>query len=186
MFSAKDVKVGNGSKYQSAGVSEKVTVSEIELKVNEQYNSKSLVLKTLNENKQEGQSKRLSLNTEIKAGSQVAAWTITAKYLLNVIMSATGKSLEEAQAVLEVKDEKALIKNLENTLIGKPFRGLFSSREYQPDKFAIELYTTEPVGGTRLVWDTTNQYYNKRLPSVNLGEMGAEAMPAKSGDDLPF
>jgi hypothetical protein len=183
MYSAEDVKVGNGSKYQSAGVSENVMITEVTLNHNEQWNTKSITLKTINENKQEGQSKRLSLTTTIKEGSQIAAWKISAKYLLNVIMSATGKTLEEAQAVLECKDDASLIKNLESTLIGKSFRGLFSQREYQPGKYAVELYTTEPIGGTRLVWDAKNQYYNKPLPSVSISSLGGESVPS---DGLPF
>ena len=183
-FSAEEVKVGNGSKYQSAGVSEKVSISEVILNHNEQYNTKSITLKTINENKQEGQSKRLSLTTDIKPGNQTSGWLVSAKSLLNILMS-TGKSREEANEVLKASDEKELVKKLTSALVGKEFRGLFSSREYQPDKFAIELYTTETVGGTRLVWDPNNQYYVKRLPKATLGEMGATAAPS-GANDLPF
>lgn len=182
MFTAEDVKVGNGSKYQSAGISEKVVITDVILNVNEVYNSKSLSLKTLNENGQEGQSKRLSLNDELKPGNKTTGWKVSAKSLLNIIMSATGKSLEEAQAVLKAKDETELVSNLKGAILNKPFRGLFSSREYQPGKFAIELYTTETVGGTRLVWDPNNQYYVSRLPQAD----STEPTGAKKADDLPF
>jgi len=165
MFTAKDVTVGNGSKYQSAGISEKVKITEVVLNVNEQYNSKSITFKTINENEQEGQSKRLSLNTDVNPGKQTSGWTVSAKYMINIIMS-TDKTLEEAQAVLEATTPEALVKNLTNALVGKEFRGLFGQREYQPGKFYTELYTTEPVGGTKLVWDPNNQYYVKRLPAA--------------------
>lgn len=183
MFTAADVKVGNGSKYQSAGISEKVVITDVILNENSVYNTKSLTLKTLNENNQEGQSKRLSLNDELKEGNKTTGWKVSAKSLLNIIMSSTGKSLEEAQAVLEAKNEAELISNLKSTILNKPFRGLFSSREYQPGKFAIELYTTEPVGGTRLVWDPNNTYYVNRLPQADSNT--ATGQPAK-GNDLPF
>ena len=178
MFTAKDVTVGNGSKYQSAGVSEKVKVTQVDLNHNEQWNSYSISLKTINENEQEGSSKRLSLNTEIKEGSKVSGWTVSAKYLINILMS-TGKTLEEAQSVLEAKDPQGLVKNLSTALVGKEFRGLFGKREYQPGKFITELYTTEPVGGKKLVWDPTSQYYVKRLP-------GSTTVEAKPADDIPF
>jgi phosphotransferase system HPr-like phosphotransfer protein len=183
MFTATDVKVGNGSKYQSAGISEKVVITDVILNENEVYKTKSLTLKTLNENNQEGQSKRLSLNDELKEGNKTTGWKVSAKSLLNIIMSSTGKTLEEAQAVLEAKDEAQLVQNLKSTILNKPFRGLFSSREYQPGKFAIELYTTEPVGGSRLVWDPNNQYYVSRLPKADSAVPSAEA---KKTDDLPF
>lgn len=177
MFTAKDVTVGNGSKYQSAGISEKVKITSVDYTVNEQYNSKSITMKTINENEQEGQTKRLSLNTEVKEGNKTSAWTVTAKYLLNILMS-TGKTYEEAQAVLEAKNEEELVKNLSSALVGKEFRGLFGQREYQPGKFYTELYTTEPVGGTKLVWDPNNQYYVKKLPTA--------ASNTATGNDLPF
>jgi len=182
MFTAKDVTVGNGSKYQSVGVSEKVKVTEVILNHNEQWNSYSITLKTINENEQEGQSKRLSLNNELREGAKVTAWTITAKYLINILMS-TGKTLEEAQATLEAKDQESLRKNLESELVGKEFRGLFGQREYQPGKFFTELYTTEPVGGTKLVWDPNNQYYVKRLPGA---ESNTAPQAEGKANDLPF
>ena len=171
MFDTKDVSVNTGSKYQERGVSEKVTIAEVVLVESNGINS--LQLKTINENSQEGQSKRLSLKTEVSPGKSVAAWTITAKYLLNVIKSATGVSDDEARLVLEAKSIDELKSKLTNTLVGKSVRGLFSSREYQEGKFAIELYITEPVGGTRLVFDISNKFYNTVL-----------AKPESSG--LPF
>lgn len=179
MFTAEDITVGNGSKYQLAGINEKVKVTEVVLNHSEQWNTYSLTLKTINENEQEGQSKRLSLNTEVKEGNKTSGWTVTAKYLINILMS-TGKTLEEAQAVLKAKDQADLAKKLETNLIGKEFRALFGMREYQPDKYATELYTTEPVGGTRLVWDPNNQYYIKRLPKAASNTAG------ESANDLPF
>ena len=178
MFTAKDVTVGNGSKYQSAGISEKVKITQVDLNHNEQWKTYSISMKTINENEQEGQSKRLSLNTEVKEGNKTSGWTVSAKYLINILMS-TGKTLEEAQSVLEASTPEGLVKNLTTALVGKEFRGLFGKREYQPGKFAIELYTTEPVGGTKLTWDPDNQFYVKKLPTIS-----TEAT-AKS-DDLPF
>ena len=179
MFTAKEVEMGSGSKYQRAGVSEKVVVTEVNLLTNEVNGNKSIQFKTLNENSEEGSSKRLSLNTVVKEGNKTSAWMVTAKYLINTITSATGKSIEDAKGVLEAKDETELTKKLTNTLVGKSFRGLFSSREYNPGKFSIELYTTEPIGGTRLVYDTSNPYYNTRLPK-------SENTAVEAGGDLPF
>jgi len=163
MFSANDVEVGSFSKYQSAGVSEKVVITDVVINKNIEYGTTSLSLKTINENEQEGQSKKLSLKTEVSPGKTVAAWTVTARYLINVLMS-VGNTEDQAKAILEANDEESLAKNLRKALIGKPFRGLFSSREYNPGKFAIELYITEPVGGTKLVWDANNKFYNIVLP----------------------
>lgn len=174
MFTAKDVTVGNGSKYQSAGISEKVKITEIILNDGA---SPNIDMKTINENKEVGQSKRLFLNTEVKPGKQTSAFKVSAKYLINVLMS-TGKTLEEAQNVLEAKTLPELIKNLNTHLIGKEFRGLFSKKEYQPGKFYTELYATEKVGGTKLVWDTTNPHYVSRLPQ-------AESAVVSTTDDMP-
>lgn len=180
MFTAEDVKVGTGSKYQSAGVSEKVIITEVALITNDNSGIKTIQFKTLNEQKQEGQSKRYSLNTTVNPGKQTSGWKVTAKNLLNIIMSATGKTLEESQAVLLAENEQMLVKQLTNTLIGKEFRGLFSSREYAEGKNAIELYSTEPVGGTKLVWDPTNKNHNSKLS----GDSGITATADKN--DLPF
>ena len=184
MFTAKDVTAGNDSKYQTVGVSEKVKVTEVILNHNEQYNSYSLTIKTINENDQVGQSKRMSLNTEVREGNKVAAFTVTAKNLINILMS-TGKTLEESQAVLEAKDQQELAKKVSSALVGKEFRGLFGKREYNPGKFVTELYTTEPVGGTKLVWDADNPYYVKRMP----GSASNTASPdghVSTTSDLPF
>jgi hypothetical protein len=170
MFSADGLKPAGESKYQSAGVSEKVTITEVLLLENS--GKHSLQFKTVNENGKEGQSKRLSLNTEVSPGKSVAAWTISAKYLQNLILSATGVSIEDSQKVLTAPDVNGLKKNLETALIGKSVRGLFSSREYQEGKFAIELYTSEPVGGTKLVWDPNNKYYNVKLPVADSAGAG--------------
>lgn len=183
MFTADDVKVGNGSKYQSAGIAEKVVITDVVLNENATYNTKSLSLKTMNSENQEGQSKRLSLNNVLKDGSQITAWEITAKYLISVIMSATGKSLEEARVILRAENEQKLVENLKSEILNKPFRGLFTSKEYQPGKFAIELYATEPVGGTRLYFDPTNPKHNSRLPQADA--TSPDSATAKK-DDLPF
>lgn len=173
MFNTSEVKVGGTSKYQSAGVSERVVVTQVMLVKNEQFNTASIQFKTNNENDQAGLSKRLSLKQDVTPGKSVSAWTVSAKYLLTTLMS-MGYSRAEADAILNAADEAGLVKNLENAMIGKPFRALFSSREYQPGKFAIELYSTEAVGSTRLSWDPTNKNHNSKL----------EVEP--QGDGLPF
>jgi hypothetical protein len=165
MFTADNVEV-KVSKYQGAGVNEKVVISEIQL-VELATGKKVIEMKTLNENSQEGKSKRLYLDTTISEGRQASAWTVSAKYLINLIMSSTGKSADDAKAVLKADNETSLVNSLNNAILGKPFRGLFSSKEYQPGKFAIELYGTEPVGGTRLVFDPSNRFMNSVLPKVD-------------------
>ena len=91
-FSAKDVVESAGSKYQQAGVSEKVTITELVLV--EGVNGNSLQFKTINEKEQIGQSKRLSLKNEVSIGKTVSAWTVSAKYLLNLLKAATGMTHE--------------------------------------------------------------------------------------------
>lgn len=161
-FSADDVVVGSGSKYQAAGVSEKVTFTEIVLVENNGV--QSIEIKTINEQGQEGRSKRLSLKTDLAPGKTISGWDMTAKYLINQIMSSTGASVDSAKAILKSDSVSDLKSKLESTLIGKTVRGLFSSREYQPGKFAIALHISEPVGGTRLVWDAKSKYHNELLP----------------------
>ncbi len=173
MFSSKEVSVVEFGKYQSAGVSEKVVITEVSLNTNEQYGTKTISFKTTNENDQEGRSKKCSLNTVVGEGKKCSGWDMSARYFKNILMS-QGKTEDQANDVLEAKDENQLRSNLEKALIGKPFRGLFSSKEYQPGKFAIELYVTEPVGETKLKWDATSKYYNEMLPKV------------ASSDGLPF
>lgn len=172
MFTAKDVEVGSGVRYQRAGVSEKVTITEVVLN----SNGDSLTLKTSNELEEIGVSKRLSLKTVVGEGKKMSGWDVTARYLINLIVSATGKSIVDSKAVLTASSIDELIKNLAKTLVGKSFRGLFTSKEYAPGKFAIELYASEPVGGNRLIYDVNNTTHNNRLPVV----------PSPSNDGLPF
>ena len=182
--SAEEVKVGGGSKYQSAGISEKVTIAEVKLIVNEQYKTKTIQLSTVNEYEQSGLSKRLSLNIVVNPGKSVSAWTVSAKYLLNLLMS-TGKTEEDSRKVLNASDENELVKNLSRELVGKSVRGLFSSREYQPGKFAIELYATEPVGGNRLVYDPNNKNHNDKLPKAD-SSSEFDTSNVSPSSDLPF
>lgn len=162
MFDAFDVQPATGSRFQSAGVSERVTITEVVLIENNGI--ESLQLKTTNEKDQSGQSKRLSLKTEVSPGKTISAWKVSAKYLQNILISATGMSVEDSQKVLSASNVDELKRKLEKVLLGKTVRGLFSSREYQTGKFAIELYTTEPIKGTTLVWDPNNRFYNSKLP----------------------
>jgi len=173
MFTADDVEVKGVSKYQSAGVNEKVVITEINL-IELQGGKRVIEMKTLNEHNQEGKSKRLYLDTVPSEGRQVSAWTVSAKYLINLLMAANRSTEADAKAVLRADNETGLIKNLNSALIGNPFRALFSSKEYQPSKFAIELYGAETVGGTRLAFDTNNKYMNSLLPT------------AKADDGMPF
>lgn len=176
-FTSKGVSVVEVSKYQGAGVSEKVVITEVSLFKNETYGTTSLKMATLNENGQEGKCKNMSLNIVVGAGKKCSGWDMTARYLKNILMS-QGNTEAQADDVLEASDENKLKSNLEKAIIGKPFRGLFSSREYEPGKSAIELYVTEPVGGTKLVWDANNKFYNSKLPT---------AMSTSAGDSgLPF
>lgn len=182
MFTADNVEVKVG-KYQTAGVNEEVKITDISL-VELANGTKVIEMKTINENNQEGKSKRLYLDTTVKAGNTTSAWTISAKYLVNIVMAAKNCSVEEAKTHLRAENESALVKNLNDALLGKPFRGLFSSKEYQPGKFAIELYSAEPKGGTRLVFDPSNRYMNSVLPKM---PEDTGALPtAKAKDDLPF
>lgn len=189
MFSADSVEVKgtSKSKYQSFGVSEKVGITDIVVIVNEQWGTKYLVLNTINEDNQVGQSKRLSLKTEKSEGAQMSAWDVSAKYLINVIQSTTGKSVDEAKAVLKASTVEDLVKNLTTEVVGKTGRGLFSRREYNAEgKFAVELYRMEPVGGTYLKYDPSNQYLN--VPFKGEGSAAPkESIPAgEAGDKLPF
>ena len=172
MFTANDVEVKSGSKYQSAGVNERVAITEINL-IELLGGKKVIEMKTINEHNQEGKSKRLYLDVNVSEGRTASAWTVSAKYLINILMS-LGKTEAEAKEVLHAANELALTQNLIRELIGKTFRGLFSSKEYQPGKFAIELYGSEPIGGKRLVFDANNKYMNSLLPV------------ATPGDGLPF
>ncbi len=177
MFSSKNVSVVELGKYQACGVSERVMITEVMLNINEQFGTKTISFTTSNENGQEGRSKKLSLKTEIGEGKKCSGWDMTARSLKNILMS-MGDTEDEANNVLEAKDENQLVKNLSKGLIGRPVRALFSSREYNPGKFAIELYVTEPVGGTKLKWDPSNKFYNEVLPKPE----GVSA----SSDGLPF
>lgn len=179
MFSAEEVKIGGGSKYQSAGISEQVTISEVKLIHNDTYNTDSIQLTTINEDKQEGLSKRLSLKTKPSEGKTIAAWTISASYLARVLI-ATGKTQEEAKAVITAPDVNTLVKQLTTALVGQTVRGLFSSREYEPNKFAIELYATEKVGGNKLYFDPSNKNHNSKLAVAE----SLDSAIAKG--DLPF
>jgi hypothetical protein len=187
MFSADSVQVkeASKSKYQQAGVSEKVTITEVILTVNEQWGSKNLTLNTINEDGQTGQSKRLSLKTEKSEGAQMSAWDVSAKYLVNVITSTTGMSVDEAKAVLKADSVEALVKQISDAIVGKSARGLFSRRVYNAEgKYAVELYRMEPIGGTYLKYDPANKYLNVPFSGA------ASATPAEGtkapGDDLPF
>ncbi len=175
-FTTREIEVGEVNKYQGKGIAEKCQVTEVVLNYNEQYNSYSLSLKTVNENGQEGKSKRMSLKTDISEGKKVSAWTVTAKSLIGILMS-IGNSRDQADNILEASDEKDLANRLSKALIGKTFRALFSSKEYEPGKFAIELYSTEPVGGTRLFWSDENPYYNIKLEKADNVAPGPGGLP---------
>ena len=172
MFNTDNVKISGESKYQSSGISEKVKVKSVELNISEQYGTKTITLKTINEKEQTGNSRKLYLNTEKKEGSKVSAWEVTAEYLIKLLI-ATGKTEDEARKVLVAETVEQLKTNLENNLIGKEFRGLFTAREYQPGKFIVELFKAEPVGGTSLVFD--KEKHVKNLPAQTT-----------TSDGLPF
>ncbi len=183
MFNANNVQVKEAakSKYQQPGVSEKVTITGVVLTKNEQYNTSAITLGTINEDEQVGNSKRLSLKTEVSEGSQMSAWDVSAKYLINVIQSVTGKSVDESKEVLNAKSVEELVTKLSAELVGKTGRGLFSRREYNAEgKYAVELYRMESVGGTYLKYDPANKYLN--VPFAG----GTTTGDAGKKSDLPF
>ncbi len=176
-----EVKTEKKSMYQGAGVSERVTITEVVLNENATFNSKSITLNTINEHEQVGKSKRLSLSTEIREGKKTSGWVMTVKNLINFITSTTGMSTDEAKAVLNAGSAQELVTKLSTALVGKSARGVFGKREYAPGKFAIELYHMEPLGGTFLKYDPMDTYLNTHLNST-------EAAPSepKKKSDLPF
>ncbi len=182
MFNAESVELsvsGNGTKYQRAGVSEKVVVTEFTM--NDEKTS--IKFKTTNENGEEGNSKFLSLSLVAKEGAKCSAWTVTAEHLVKLIMAATGKTVEDAKEVLNAKDQADLLNKLSKTLVGQPFRGLFGTKESTNGKTYVELYAAEPVGGTRLTYDPNNTSYNKKANGST-----TSVVTATAGDNssLPF
>lgn len=174
---AKEESTLNEKKYQEVGVHDNIKISTVT--TGESFTKKTPFISIVTEgpNGETCESGQMYLNTEVKEGSTTSAWAITARRLVNLIMSITGKTEEEAKKSINASDPDDLAKKLSTLLVGKTFRGLFYGKEIQgkegknnwikayfavsESNYAAETMKTNP---SKLRFDANNPKHIKKLP----------------------
>ena len=123
----------NKVRYQRPGIYDNVKITEILFGKSSVKQTPYIQLKTVNNLDEVGNSSRMYLSNTRAEGKQTTAWTITAKNLINLIISTNNISKQEAENIELVSPSETnpdkmyaqLVNKLSSLLIGKPFRAKF-------------------------------------------------------------
>jgi len=173
---ASEEKVGNSSKFQEVGIYDNIRITGVIAGESNTKKTPFVKLEVEGANGEKSTSAEMYVSTTIKDGSTMSAWNITARNLVGIIKSITGKSEQEAKDAILAKDNKDLASKLATLLVGKPFRAVFYGKEIQGKEGknnwvkATMMYTESmktPISQTKLKFDVNNSKHMEKLPIVD-------------------
>jgi hypothetical protein len=123
------------------------------------------------------------LSTDVKEGKKMAAWNVTARNLVDILMSAHNVTEAEAKAMIVVETKEQLVAKLSALLVGRKVRAKFKGETSQKGYVFAILAQTESIAVTpensRLKFDPSRDIEAfKGIPS--------EVTTAEVKEDLPF
>ncbi len=154
---AKEEGTLNENKYQEVGVWDNIRINTIMSGKSFTKQTPFIRIGTEGPNGELCESGDMYVSTDVKEGSTLSAWSVTARKLVNLIMAVTGKSEDEAKAACKAADADDLAKKLSAILVGKPFRGVFYGEEIQGKEGKnnwVKAYFA--INGTNKVKASTN------------------------------
>lgn len=183
MFNLNDASESNSVKYQQPGISV-VTFKEVLQDKTKTNQVPFIKLVTEGENKEVGSSSQMFLSTEVKAGKKMAAWNVTARNLVDILMSANNWSEEEAKASIAVANIDQLVTKLSALLVGKKVRAKFKGETSQKGNVFAILAQTESLQ----VDESTSRLKFDPIRDIKpfQGVPQTDSVNAEVEGDLPF
>lgn len=173
--------------YQTPGIDE-VTFTEVLLEKTKANSVPFIKLVTKNSNGDIGNSSQMFLSTEIKPGKTMAAWNVTARNLVDILMSAHDCDEATAKGMIVAQSEEDLKNKLAARLVGRKVRAKFKGETSQKGNIFAILAQTEsvkvPAEQSRLKFDKSRDI--TAFKGIPTGNDAAFATSVKEGEDLPF
>jgi len=136
MFNLKQEESQNTSKYpeyQKPGVHDNIVVTAVVLGKSQIKQTPYILLETKGQNGEVGKSNKMYLSTTPSEGKTMAAWNMTSKNILDLIVATHNISRDEAESIElvpnnieSIEEQYQMLSNkVSELLVGKPFRGKF-------------------------------------------------------------
>lgn len=131
-------------KYQEPGISV-VEFTEVLLEATKTNNVPFIRLVTKNQDGAIGQSSQMFLSTDVKPGKKMAAWNVTARNIVDILVNAHDCDEATAKAMIAVENEKQLVTKLSALLVGRKVRAKFKGETSQKGNVFAILAQTESI-----------------------------------------
>ena len=183
MFNLNAASERTETKYQQPGIST-VTFKEVLLDNTKTNNVPFIKLVTEGENGEIGQSSQMFLSTEVKAGKKMAAWNVTARNIVDILVNAHNVDEATAKGMIAVENANQLVAKLSALLVGRKVRAKFKGETSQKGNVFAILAQTEslnvPAEQSRLKFDPSRDI----KPFAGIPSDATESTAVES--DLPF
>jgi len=135
----------NEKKYQEPGIST-IEFTDVLLEKTNKNSVSFIRLVTRNiENGAIGQSSQMFLSTDIKPGKKMAAWNVTARNIVDILVNAHNTDEATAKSMIVVSSEKDLQIKLSALLTGRKVRAKFKGETSSKGNVFAILAQTESL-----------------------------------------
>ena len=169
---------GTGKTYQKPGIYENVVIDTI-TNGESQKGNKYIQMTTVGAKGEIGRSPQMYL-TE-------AAWPMTARNLIDLIMSTNNVTEDEAKSMIKVENETQLAAKLSAILIGKKFRAKFKGEQSSTGTIFAQLGGSESM---KIAAEDSKLFFNEmkdiKKYEGTLQVKEATMKPQEASNDLPF
>jgi hypothetical protein len=187
-------KDGYISKYQEPGVEDNVKISEVLLEVSSKKAVPFLRLKTVNPAGAVGSSAKMFLSTTPSEGKEIAAFDITARNIVDLIMATHNVDEDTAKGMIgpaqKITSNEQLRDKVAAILVGKPFRAKFKGEITSKGNTFAVMGPVESmrVENTRMKFnpDRDIKPYVPYTGGTSTGSTNAFVTSETKGDDFPF
>ena len=173
--------------YQTPGIAT-VEITGVLLEKTKANQVPYIKLVTKNENGDIGHSSQMFLSTEKKEGKTMAAWNVTARNLVDILMSAHNCDEATAKGMIVANTQEELQTKLSARLVGRKVRAKFKGETSQKNNVFAILSQTEsasvPLEQSRLKFDKERDI--KPFQGVPQSSSQPTFETADKTEDLPF
>ena len=156
MFNLNEASERTEKKYQQPGISV-VTFKEVLLENTKTNNVPFIRLVTEGENGEIGQSSQMFLSTDVKPGKKMAAWNVTARNIVDILVNAHNVDEATAKNMIVVENANQRVTKLSALLVGRKVRAKFKGQTSSKGNVFAILSQTEslnvPSEQSRLKFD---------------------------------
>ena len=147
MFNLNEASEKSTPKYQEPGIS---TVEFTEVLLGETNANKIPYIKLVTKNQEGGigQSSQMFLSTDVKPGKKMAAWNVTARNIVDILVNAHNCDEATAKSMIAVESKEQLVNKLSALLVGRKVRAKFKGETSQKGNVFAILAQTESLSIT--------------------------------------